>query len=332
MTAARENAAYALSVVVPVYNGARTVGALVVALSDLAIPGGHEIILVDDGSADDSRAVCEALARAEARVPVTFVRLARNFGEHNAVMAGLSLARGALIITMDDDLQNPPAEVVRLFERARDGGHDVTYTYYAEKRHNVFRNLGSAFANRTASLLLGLPPGLYLSSFRCVSAFVAREVCRYTGPFPFVDGLILQVTRSIGRLQVEHLPRAEGRSNYTLRRLVRLWLNIALNFSTLPLRLSALLGLGTAAAGTILGVALLSRWILLDAPVGTGAGLLVALLLLSGIMLVMVGVVGEYVGRTFQTVSGRPQYAIHTLVRGRTAQPGAGSPDPGQTG
>ncbi|WP_044562246.1 glycosyltransferase family 2 protein [Azospirillum sp. B4] len=317
MTGPAEESLYALSIVIPVYNGARTVGTLVAALSDLVIPGGHEIILVDDGSADDSRSVCEGLARIATRVPVTFARLSRNFGEHNAVMAGLGLARGAYIITMDDDLQNPPEEVVHLFRHACDGGHDVVYTYYEHKRHSLFRNLGSAFANRTAALLLGLPPGLYLSTFRCLSAFAAREVCRYTGPFPYVDGLVLQVTRSIGRLRVAHLPRAEGRSNYTLRRLVRLWLSIALNFSTLPLRLSAFLGIGTMAGGALLGGGLLVRSLVLDTPVAGGAGLLAALLLTSGLSLTMLGVVGEYAGRTFQTVSARPQYAIRAVVGSR---------------
>lgn len=317
MTPSADTPACALSVVVPVYNGARTVGTLVAALSNLAIPGGHEIILVDDGSVDDSRSVCERLARTVSRVPVTFARLSRNFGEHNAVMAGLGLARGAYIITMDDDLQNPPEAVIHLFQHACDGGYDVVYTYCDRKRHSAFRNVGSAFANRTAALMLGLPPGLYLSTFRCLSAFVAREACRYTGPFPFVDGLVLQVTRSIGRLRVAHLPRAGGRSNYTLRRLVRLWLSIALNFSTLPLRLSAFLGIGAMAGGVLLSGALLVRHLLLDIPVTGDAGLLAALLLTSGLSLAMLGVVGEYAGRTFQTVSARPQYVIRAVVSSR---------------
>ncbi|HLZ67140.1 MAG TPA: glycosyltransferase family 2 protein, partial [Aliidongia sp.] len=185
----------ALSIVVPVYNGADSVGRLVAALEGLDVPGGLEIVLVVDGSPDDSLAVCRDLLAA-ARVPLTVVDLARNFGEHNAVMAGLHQARGRHIITMDDDLQNPPGEVLRLLEYAQSTGKDVVYTHYASKEHARWRNIGSRFTNRVADWLLDKPKGLYLSSFRCISAFVAEQVARYEGPFPYVDGLILQVTQS----------------------------------------------------------------------------------------------------------------------------------------
>ena len=206
----------ALSVVVPVYNGAATVGELVDALRALEIDGGLEIVLVVDGSPDNSLDVCKQLA-AEPGAPITLLSLSRNFGEHNAVMAGLARARGSYVITMDDDLQNPPGEVKRLFEYARDGGYDAVYTYYAEKKHAAWRNLGSRFTNWCADHLIDKPRGLYLSSFRCISAFVREHITAgYEGPFPYVDGLVFQVTQNVGRLQVQHLPRVEGRSNYTL--------------------------------------------------------------------------------------------------------------------
>ncbi|MGE0259170.1 MAG: glycosyltransferase family 2 protein, partial [Alphaproteobacteria bacterium] len=207
----------ALSIVIPVYNGADSVGELVAALEELRIEGGHEIVLVNDGSPDNSLEVCRSLV-ARARVPITLVALSRNYGEHNAVMAGLRHARGGHVITMDDDLQNPPEEVERLLAFAQESGREVVYTYYDEKRHAAWRNFGSRFTNWVAGFVLDKPKGFYLSSFRCMSAFVAREVARYDGPYPYIDGLILQVTQDIDRLLVRHLPRAIGRSNYTLRR------------------------------------------------------------------------------------------------------------------
>jgi glycosyltransferase involved in cell wall biosynthesis len=183
----------ALSIVIPVYNGASSIADLVGALEKLSIAGGHEIVLVNDGSADDSLAVCHALFD-KARVPMTIISLTRNYGEHNAVMAGLRYANGLHVITMDDDLQNPPEEVARLLAFAQRNGSEVIYTYYDDKRHPVWRNIASSFANRIADFILDKPRGFYLSSFRCMTAFVAREVIRYEGPFPYIDGLILQVT------------------------------------------------------------------------------------------------------------------------------------------
>ena len=174
----------ALSVVVPVYNGAATIGELVNALRALDVAGGLEIVLVVDGSPDNSLDVCKKLA-GEPGAPIVLLSLSRNYGEHNAVMAGLARARGSYAITMDDDLQNPPGEVKRLFEYARDGAYDAVYTYYEEKKHAVWRNFGSRFTNWCADHLIDKPKGLYLSSFRCLSAFVREQITAgYEGPFP----------------------------------------------------------------------------------------------------------------------------------------------------
>src|SRR5262245_8505852 len=171
----------ALSLVIPCYNSASVIGKLVSELERLRIEGGHEVVLVNDGSQDATAEVCRALVR-QAAIPVTFVDLARNFGEHNAVMAGLRAARGSYIITMDDDGQNPPAEMVRLYHFARESDKDVIYTYYTTKLHSRWRNIGSRFANWLADQLLDKPKGLHLSTFRCIRSFVSEEICKYDGP------------------------------------------------------------------------------------------------------------------------------------------------------
>jgi len=303
-----------LSVVIPVYRGAASIGKLVAELQRLGPEGGLEIILVNDGSPDNSDDACRALLDT-ATVPLIYVEHARNFGEHNAVMTGLRHVRGAYAITMDDDLQNPPEEVVRLFDHARLGNWDVVYTRYAVKQHAGWRNLGSRFANRVADILLDKPKGLYLSSFRCMSALVVREVSEYTGPYPYIDGLIMQVTRRIDSIEVRHLPRVEGRSNYNLTRLVRLWLNLATSFSLAPLRLAIFLGAVMATAGAIGAVATIVEALCLNQTPTGWASTMVVLLLVGGVQSMILGVLGEYVGRTFLTANGKPQAAVRMVER-----------------
>ncbi|MGE0415312.1 MAG: glycosyltransferase family 2 protein [Acetobacteraceae bacterium] len=311
-----------LSIVVPVYRGATTIGRLLEALSALDPAGGIEVVLVNDGSPDNSAEVCRELV-ARATIPLVYVEHARNYGEHNAVMTGLRHVSGDYVITMDDDLQNPPEEVLKLYDHARLGGWDVVYTRYAVKQHEGWRNLGSYFANRVADRLLDKPKGLYLSSFRCMSALVVRAVTRYTGPYPYIDGLIMQVTQRIDSIEVQHLPRIEGRSNYTLRRLVRLWLNLATSFSLAPLRLAVLAGAAMAFIGMLGAVATITEAIVShDTPSGW-ASIMVVVLLVGGVQSMILGILGEYVGRTFLTANSKPQGTVRSVERSALSDPQA---------
>ncbi|MBN8892323.1 MAG: ABC transporter permease [Rhodospirillales bacterium] len=304
--------AVGLSIVIPVYRGAATIAGLVAELAKLRPEGGMEVVLVNDGSPDNSAEVCRALVRA-APLPLTYIEHARNYGEHNAVMTGLRHARGAYVITMDDDLQNPPEEVVRLYDHARLGGWDVVYTRYAEKKHAPWRNLGSRFANKVADWLLDKPKGLYLSSFRCMSALVVRSVTRYRGPYPYVDGLIMQITQRIDSIEVRHLPRAEGRSNYNLRRLVRLWLNLATSFSLAPLRLAIFAGAGMALLGTVGAVATIAEALLRqDTPSGW-ASTMTVVLLVAGVQSMILGVLGGFIIAVLKLNYNAATYLTNTV-------------------
>ena len=303
----------ALSIVVPVYNGALSVPVLVTALRHLTVPGGIEIVLVNDCSLDNSLEVCRGLCRRD-EVALTVVNLARNFGEHNAVMAGLRYAHGAHVITMDDDLQNPPEEVVRLWHHAKDNDYDVVYSYYAVKKHSSWRNLGSCLTNWCADHLLDKPKGLYLSTFRCMNAFTVKAVLEHTGPFPYIDGLIMQVTQNIGRMEVAHSPRETGESNYTLRKLVRLFLSMFLNFSVIPLRMATLIGTCMAALGVAGFLIVLVEAFSVGTPAGW-ASLMAATLLLAGVQLMMLGLLGEYIGRVFLTINRKPQFVVRNVER-----------------
>ena len=304
----------ALSFVIPMYNCAPTIAAVVHAIERLTVAGGHEIVLVNDGSADETAAVCGTLVTA-ARVPITYVEHARNFGEHNAVLTGWRHARGEHFVNLDDDGQNPPDEAVRLWQHAASEGLDVVYGHYELKQHSAWRNLGSWFTNRMTDWALDKPPGFYLSSFRCVSAFVARQVSAYAGPYPYIDGLLLQVTQRIGSITVRHDERQAGVSGYTLRRLVRLWLSAWLNFSLLPLRVATLLGFVTAIVGLLAFGLVVWLWLANRGPAYGFGWLMAALLMFSGTQLVMLGLIGEYLGRMFLTVNQRPQAVVRFVVR-----------------
>jgi glycosyltransferase involved in cell wall biosynthesis len=309
---------FALSVVVPVYNGAASISTLVEALAQLQVEGGFEIVLVNDGSPDNSLDVCRALCKRNA-VALTVVNLARNFGEHNAVMAGYTHARGEYIINMDDDLQNPPEEVLNLWQHAKKNDYDVVYTFYANKQHESWRNLGSRFTNWCADLVIDKPKGLYLSSFRCVNAFLAQEIIEYSGPFPYIDGLIFQITRNVGTLAVTHLPRANGESNYTVRRLLRLFLSMLLNFSVLPLRIGTLAGVLLAGLGVVAFLVILVEALFTDTPRGW-ASMMAGVLTLTGVQLMMLGIMGEYLGRMFLTINKKPQFVVRDVERNAKAR------------
>ncbi len=306
----------ALSFVIPLYNSAQTIAALVREIESLAIEGGHEIVLVNDGSADATAAVCRELVRTAA-VPVVYIEHARNFGEHNAVLTGWRQARGAYVVNLDDDGQNPPAEAVRLWRHARETGLDVVFGHYEVKQHSAWRNAGSWLTNRVTDWALDKPAGFYLSSFRCVSAFVAGQVSGYTGPYPYIDGLLLQMTQRIGSIEVRHEARQTGSSGYTLRRLLRLWLSSWVNFSVFPLRVATLLGLVVALAGLIAFGVVVCLWLTNRGPQYGFGWLMSALVLFSGVQLVMLGLIGEYIGRMFLTINQRPQAVVRDMVRSK---------------
>jgi hypothetical protein len=204
--------------------------------------------------------------------------------------------------------------VQKLLDHARTNRHEVVYSYYADKHHESWRNWGSWLTNRVADVLLDKPKGLYLSSFRCMSAFVVKEICKYNGPFVYVDGLILQVTQNIGRVQVEHAAREAGHSGYTLARLVKLWMSMFVNFSVMPLHIATLLGFAMAGFGFLFTVEVVIEHFFYEEPVGWSS-LMAALLVFSGTQLLVLGMAGEYIGRVYLTVNRKPQFVVHGVVR-----------------
>jgi undecaprenyl-phosphate 4-deoxy-4-formamido-L-arabinose transferase len=317
MTSSATSSAPSLSFVIPLYNSVTTIAAVVREIEQLSIDGGHEIILVDDGSTDGTVGLCRELIRT-AKIPLTLVEHSRNFGEHNAVLTGWRHARGAYVVNLDDDGQNPPSEAVRLWQHAVREGLDVVFGHYAVKQHSVWRNAGSWLTTTMTDWALDKPRGFYLSSFRCVTGFVTRQVASYVGPYPYLDGLLLQVTQRIGSIQVRHEARRDGVSGYTIRRLVRLWMSAWLNFSVLPLRAATIVGLCTAVAGLLgLGV-VVWLWYENRGPAYGFGFIMATTLIFSGTQLVMLGLIGEYLGRMFLAVNQRPQAIVRAITSSQT--------------
>jgi len=317
-TTAERSAIGSISVVIPVYNSEDTIGKLVDTVSsELSSQVQRlELILVNDGSRDRSHErVLEVIERHPGLIK--YVNLTRNFGEHNAVMCGLRYVTCECVAIIDDDFQNPPQEIIKLVDKLSEG-YDVVYSYYEKKHHHWFRNLGSRFNDWVSTRLLQKPPGLYLSSFKAMTRFLADTITKYNGPYPYVDGLILRSTRSIGTQLCEHQAREVGRSNYNLRRLFLLWLNMVTSFSVVPLRMAGFLGFAMSGIGFVLAIFFVISWSVggifaqEDFPRGW-ASLIVSVTIFSGIQLVVLGMIGEYVGRLFLTENEQPQFIVRQV-------------------
>ncbi|TDB67968.1 glycosyltransferase family 2 protein [Arundinibacter roseus] len=301
-----------LSVIIPVYNSEGSIASLIQRLQQALSGISYEVVLVNDGSRDASEAVCTKLA--EEKPEVTFISLRRNFGEFNAVMCGLNHAQGDFCVMIDDDFQNPPEEILKLIDTATHGNFDVVYTYYDKKEHALYRNMGSQFVNWITSYLLDKPKDLYLSSFKLIRREVVQEIIQYKGPYPYIDGLIFRVTRTIGSVRVSHQKRQSGSSNYTFRKLISLFLNILFCYSALPIRLFLPIGLTLLGGGALLLLFLFGQWIIgPDDPKGWQV-VTATLLLIGGIQCTLLSVLGEYIGKSFMAESGQPQFVIKKIV------------------
>lgn len=298
-----------ISIVIPVYNSEKNIFNLVNNIIKIFKEFNFEIILVNDNSQDSSHEVCKQVSD-EYPSNISYLKLSKNVGEHNAVMAGLKFAEGDWVLIMDDDFQTTPEEGLRLVKYAINNNYLVVYGSYKSRKHNFFRNFGSKINDLTANLILRKPKNLYLNSFKCINQKLVKEIIKYEGPYPYVDGLILSNTTNIGTLEIEHNKRKDGKSQYSFYKLLKLYLNIATNFSTYPIHLFSTVGLIIAFLSSIYGIIIIVEKILNpDLPAGYSS-LLTAIFFFSGVQLIFLGLIGEYVGKILKNVNQEPQYTI----------------------
>jgi polyisoprenyl-phosphate glycosyltransferase len=296
-----------VSICIPVYNGSLTIENLVKEVIEELKCYELEIILVNDGSSDNSEEVCENIAKT--RKNIKFISLRKNFGEHNAVMCALNFVTGDYAAIIDDDFQNPPREIITLLNKAQEG-FDVVYSKYDKKKHQLWRNMGSRFNDMIATLLIDKPRNLYLSSFKVINREVINEIIKYKGPFPYIDGLIFRVTNNYDAVLVEHSTRREGKSNYTISKLIKLWLNMFINFSVKPLRIFAFIGMFFVFISFLAAVYIVIEKIMHPDVALGWASTMLALIFFSGTQLMFMGLMSEYIGKSYLDQNGTPQWII----------------------
>jgi undecaprenyl-phosphate 4-deoxy-4-formamido-L-arabinose transferase len=298
-----------LSLIIPVFNSenslAKLIESIVNSLSKTSFS--YEIVCINDGSIDRSYQVLQELALITPSLRA--INLTKNFGQDNAIMAGLNNCYGDNIVIMDDDLQHHPNDISLLID-GLNPDFDVCYGLYAKRKGGILKSLASKFNNFSASIILKKPRKLYLSPFKAFKSNIKDEIIKYKSPYPYVDGLILRITANINQVIVNHHTREVGESGYTFTKSLKIWLNLSTSFSIMPLRISTIIGFISSLSSFILAIYFYVEYLIgMPAPTGWQSTILI-ILFLGGIQLMTLGVIGEYLGRLYLSQSNLPQFAI----------------------
>lgn len=276
----------------------------------------YEVVLVNDCSPDNTFETIRKLCGKYNNI--TGINLAKNFGQHSALMAGFHYAKGEIVICLDDDGQTPADEADKLLAGIEQGA-DVVYAKYNHKHHSGFRNWGSRVNELMTRVMLGKPKELYISSYFAARRFVIEEIMRYQYAYPYVIGLVLRATKNIVNVEVEHRDRQAGSSGYTIGKLLNLWFNGFTAFSVKPLRVATVTGCVCALAGFLYGIYTILKKIFINPPgLVTGfSALMSVLVFMGGMLMLMLGLVGEYMGRMYISMNNSPQYVIREVTGAR---------------
>ena len=303
-----------ISFVIPCYRSKDTLTGVVDEIKTTMAEIGHEfeIILVNDCSPDDTFEVIKELSAQNDNI--LGLDLARNFGQHCALMAGMRHSSGDVVVCLDDDGQTPANEVGKLLDKL-DEGYDVCYACYGKKQHSGFRNFGSKVNELMTRIMLGKPKELKVSSYFAAKRFVVDDMLRYEQSYAYVIGLVLRATKNVANVEVNHRARSVGKSGYTIGKLFSLWFNGFTAFSIKPLRIATAIGCVCACSGFLYGVYTIVKKIILGADVQAGFSALMSILVfIGGMIMLMLGLIGEYIGRMYICMNNSPQYVIRSKV------------------
>lgn len=303
-----------ISIVIPVYNSCECVAELSRQIADSLGSAGisYEQIMVNDCSRDSSWD--EIKKEAEKNPNLLGINLRKNGGQDSAILTGLNYAGGKWVVIMDDDLQHSPYDIPKLYEEAKKG-FDVVYANFEAKKQKLWKNLGSWFNGKISEIALDKPKGIYLSPFKIVSGEVVKEMVKFENLFPYIDGLIFQVTRNITQIDIEHHKRELGKSNYNLVKSIKVFLRMLFGFSTMPLNLASYTGFFSAAVGLVLAIVYAVQYFTGKADVTGWTTLVILLLILGGLILVSLGIIGKYLGQMYLTVNRQPKFIVKETTK-----------------
>ena len=271
----------------------------------------YDIFLVNDCSPDNTIGTIRKLCEEHANIKG--IGFSKNFGQHSALMAGLRYSDGDYVVCLDDDGQTPADEVDKLLDKLEEG-YDAVYAKYEHKQHSAFRNFGSKVNELMTRMMLGKPADLFISSYFAVKRFVVNDMVRYENSYPYVIGLVLRATKNIANATVNHREREEGSSGYTLKKLLGLWFNGFTAFSVKPLRIATAAGAFCATAGFLYGIyTIIKRLVNPAVPMGFSSTM-AALVFFGGMIMLMLGLIGEYIGRIYISLNNSPQYVIREKI------------------
>ena len=302
-----------ISFVIPCYRSEKTLSDVVDEIKTTMAEIGHEfeIILVNDCSPDKTFELIKKLA--EENDNILGIDLAKNFGQHCALMAGMRHSTGDVVVCLDDDGQTPANEVGKLLGKLEEG-YDVCYASYGKKQHSGFRNFGSKVNELMTRIMLGKPKELKVSSYFAAKRFIVDDMLRYEQSYAYVIGLVLRATKNVANVEVNHRARSVGESGYTLAKLFSLWFNGFTAFSIKPLRIATGIGCFCACSGFLYGIyTIIKKLVLVDVQAGFSA-LMSVLVFIGGMIMLMLGLIGEYIGRIYICMNNSPQYVIREKV------------------
>lgn len=296
-----------ISVVIPVYNSHECVQEISVQIADALKDFDYEQIMVNDCSKDSSWEEIKKVCQANKNV--IGINLRKNAGQDSAILAGLNYAKGNFVVIMDDDLQHSPYDILKLYNEAKKG-FDVCYANFEHKKQKLWKNLGSWFNGKISEISIGKPKEIYLSPFKILSKGVVQEIVKFNNLFPYIDGLIFQVTKNITQINIEHHKRELGKSNYNLVKSIKVFLRMLFGFSTMPLNISTYFGFVSAFAGFVLAIVYLVQYFTGKVEVQGWTTLVILLLFLGGLILVSLGIIGKYLGQIYLTVNAQPKFLV----------------------